>query len=253
MKKLIAAALLLICSVGTAMAQIPSVTLRTLDGKTIDTAKLNNDGKPFVISFFASWCKPCNRELDNVAEVYDEWKEETGMKFFAVSIDEGQNAQKVKPFVDNHGWEYDVLLDPNSDFRRALGVPMIPHTFVFDGQGKQVMSHNGYKEGDEQEVIEKIREILAAAPAAEAPACDKAEGQCCKKAEGECQKACDKAEGKCCKTEGKCCKDGEKCCDKPECCCNGGDTPCCKDGKADCCKAEGDCCQAKGEGQCCKK
>lgn len=173
MKKLFAAAMLLLCS-ASAMAQIPSVSLRNLEGKTIDTATLNNDGKPFVISFFASWCKPCNRELSNIAEVYEEWQEETGMKLFAVSIDEGQNAQKVKPFVDNHGWEYDVILDPNSDFRRALGVPMIPHTFVFDGNGKIVLSHNGYKEGDEQEVIETIRKILEGkteeAPAAEAAA-----------------------------------------------------------------------------------
>lgn len=160
MKKLIAAALLLICSVGTAMAQIPSVTLRTLDGKTIDTAKLNNDGKPFVISFFASWCKPCNRELSNIAEVYEDWQEETGVKLYAVSIDEGQNAQKVKPFVDNHGWEYEVLLDPNSDFRRALGVNMIPHVFVIDGDGKIAESRSGYTEGSESHLIEKVRELL---------------------------------------------------------------------------------------------
>lgn len=231
MKKLIAAAMLLLCC-ASAMAQLPSVSLRMLDGKTIDTAALNNDGKPFVISFFASWCKPCNRELSNIAEVYEEWQEETGMKLFAVSIDEGQNAQKVKPFVDNHGWEYDVILDPNSDFRRALGVPLIPHTFVIDGQGKIVMSHNGYKEGDEQEVIAKIREIVAETPKMKTqdeaimPCCEKAgTDECCKKLE---------AEGKCVKAEGQeCCKgDAEKCCKKAE--------------------AEGKCCKAEGQ-ECCKK
>lgn len=162
MKKfLFAALMLLLSSVGTAMAQLPSVNLRTLEGKNIDTATLSNDGKPFIISFFASWCKPCNRELSNIAEVYEDWQEETGVKLFAVSIDEGQNAQKVKPFVDNHGWEYDVLLDPNSDFRRALGVNMIPHVFIFDGEGNIVESRSGYTEGSEGHLIEKVREILA--------------------------------------------------------------------------------------------
>ena len=160
MKKLFAAAMLLCCSL-SAMAQLPSVNLRMLDGKTIDTATLSNDGKPFIISFFASWCKPCNRELSNIAEVYEDWQEETGVKLYAVSIDEGQNAQKVKPFVDNHGWEYDVILDPNSDFRRALGVAMIPHVFIIDGNGKIAFSHNGYTEGAEQELIEKVRKLVA--------------------------------------------------------------------------------------------
>lgn len=213
MKKLIAAALLLLCSIGTAMAQLPSVTLRTLEGKTIDTATLSNDGKPFIISFFASWCKPCNRELSNIAEVYEEWQEETGVKLYAVSIDEGQNAQKVKPFVDNHGWEYDVLLDPNSDFRRALGVAMIPHVFVIDGQGKIALSHNGYTEGGEQELIEKVRELVAAAPA------QKAEADCCKQGEGQCDKAeagcCKQAEGQKCGS-GKCSAEEAATCEKKE-------------------------------------
>ena len=161
MKKFLSAAIaLFMLSAGSAFAQLPSVNLRTIDGKTIDTATLNNDGKPFIISFFASWCKPCNRELSNIAEVYEDWQDETGVKLFAVSIDEAQNAQKVKPFVDNHGWEYDVLLDPNSDFRRALGVAMIPHVFIVDGKGNIVESRSGYTEGSEGHLIEKVREIL---------------------------------------------------------------------------------------------
>ena len=87
-----------------ASAQLPSVQIKTLDGKTVDTATLSNDGKPFVISFFATWCKPCNRELKAIHEVYPDWQEETGMKLIAISIDEGQNVSKVKPLVDAEGW-----------------------------------------------------------------------------------------------------------------------------------------------------
>ena len=66
--------------------------LKDINGKAVNTAELSNDGKPFIISFFASWCKPCNRELSNIAEVYEDWQDETGVKLFAVSIDEAQNA-----------------------------------------------------------------------------------------------------------------------------------------------------------------
>ncbi len=150
----------LLALVSTAFAQVPSVTLKDINGKSVNTAELKNDGKPFIIDFFATWCKPCNRELDAIAEVYDEWREETGVKIFAVSIDQAQNINKVKPLVDNHGWEYDVLLDPNGDFKRALGIQMIPYVLIVDGKGKIVYKHNGYTDGAEEELIEKVRELV---------------------------------------------------------------------------------------------
>ena len=151
---------LLMAFVSTAFAQLPAVSLKDINGNSVNTAELNNDGKPFIIDFFATWCKPCNRELDAIAEVYDEWREETGVKIFAVSIDVAQNVNKVKPLVDNHGWEYDVLLDPNSDFKRALGIQMIPYVLIVDGKGNIVYKHNGYTDGAEQELIDKVRELI---------------------------------------------------------------------------------------------
>jgi peroxiredoxin len=162
MKKLFIIALLLAMT-GTVFAQLPSVTLKDIHGKTVNTAELKNNGKPFIIDFFATWCKPCNRELDAIAEVYDEWREETGVKIFAVSIDVAQNTNKVKPLVDSHGWEYEVLLDPNSDFKRALGIQMIPYVLIVDGKGNIVYKHNGYTDGAETELIEKVRELCASA------------------------------------------------------------------------------------------
>lgn len=161
MKRILLLSALLLAGIAVAHAQLPSVSLKSIDGKTVDTAKLENGGKPFIISFFATWCKPCNRELNAIHEVYPDWQDETGVKVVAVSIDQAQNIQKVKPLVDSNGWEYDVLLDPNGDFKRAMGVNMIPHVFIVDGQGKIVESRSGYTEGSEAHLIEKVRELLA--------------------------------------------------------------------------------------------
>ncbi|MBQ7540418.1 MAG: TlpA family protein disulfide reductase [Bacteroidaceae bacterium] len=159
MKKFFITALFLLCVLGID-AQLPKVTLKTMDGKTVQTDTLSNNGKPFIIDFFATWCKPCNRELDAIAEVYEDWQKETGVKIFAISIDQAQNINKVKPLVENHGWEYDVLLDPNSDLRRALGIQMIPFVLICDGKGEIVYKHNGYTDGAEDELIEKVRELI---------------------------------------------------------------------------------------------
>ena len=161
MKRLILLSLItLALSQGSVLAQLPAITLKAMNGTEIRTDTLSNDGKPFIIDFFATWCKPCNRELDAIAEVYEEWQEETGVKIFAISIDQAQNINKVKPLVSNHGWEYDVLLDPNGDLKRALGIQMIPFVLVCDGQGIIVYKHNGYTDGAETELIDKVRELI---------------------------------------------------------------------------------------------
>lgn len=161
MKKILIITILMLSGyAGSILAQLPAVTLRTIDGSNVRTDTLRNDGKPFIIDFFATWCKPCNRELDAISEVYEDWQEETGVKLFAISIDQAQNINKVKPLVDNHGWEYDILLDPNGDLKRALGIQMIPFVLVCDGQGNIVYKHNGYTDGCESELIEKVREHI---------------------------------------------------------------------------------------------
>ena len=159
MKKLLLLGITLFFILLNINAQLPSVTLKDMNGKTVKTDTLSNDGRPIIIDFFATWCKPCNRELSAIAEVYDEWQEETGVKIYAVSIDQAQNINKVKPLVDSHGWEYEVLLDPNSELKQALAIQNIPYVLIVDGKGNIVYRHMGYTDGAEEELIAKVREL----------------------------------------------------------------------------------------------
>ncbi len=139
--------------------KIPSAIVKTLDGKQFNTAELSNDGKPIVISFWATWCAPCKKELDNISEVYEEWQKETGVKLVAISIDDTRNAAKVAPTVKAKGWPFEIYIDANQDFKRAMNVNNVPHTFLVDGKGHIVWDHNNYSEGDENELFEKIKSI----------------------------------------------------------------------------------------------
>jgi len=141
-------------------SKIPSVDIKTLESQTINTNTFENDGKPIVISFWATWCKPCVRELSVIAEEYDDWVDETGVKLIAVSIDNSRSTSRVAPFVNGKAWDYEVYLDPNEDFKKAMNVVNIPHTFLIDGEGQVVWQHTSYAEGDEEELYEKIQELV---------------------------------------------------------------------------------------------
>lgn len=149
-----------LAAVSVAKAQMPRVVLNDIDGNKVQTDTLGTGGQPVIIDFFATWCKPCNRELSAISEVYEEWQKETGVRLVAISIDQAQNIHKVKPLVDENEWPFEqILLDPNSDLKRALGIQMIPYVLIIDGKGNIVYRHNGYTDGAEEELIEKIREI----------------------------------------------------------------------------------------------
>ena len=153
--------LLLILAPTTTMAsaKLPEFALKDINGNTVNTAELQNDGRPIIISFFATWCKPCMRELEAITDNYIDWQEETGVKMILVSIDQGQNIAKVKPLVDSKGWDYEVLLDPNSEFLHALQFQMVPSLVILDGAGNVVESHTGYTDGSEENIIEILRKL----------------------------------------------------------------------------------------------
>ena len=149
----------------TAIAQnpegraIPAADLKTLDGKNINANTFSNDGKPMIIDFWATWCKPCKKELDAIAEVYEEWQKETGVKLIAITIDDSRSSARAGADVKTHGWAYEIYLDSNQDFKRALNVGDIPQVFIVDGKGNIVWSKNGYVDGSEAHIYEILKKV----------------------------------------------------------------------------------------------
>ena len=161
MKSLLIAAFFISAITQDTYAQsIPSVKLKDLTGATIDTGALENDGNPIVICFWATWCSPCKRELNTYMDYYGDWQEETGVKIVAVSIDDSRSINRVSPYIMSSGWEFEILLDPAGDFKRAMQVMNAPHTFLYNGTGELVWSHNSYADGDEEELYEELLKLV---------------------------------------------------------------------------------------------
>lgn len=143
------------------LAKLPAIDIQTVDGKVFNTKDIQNDGKPIIVSLWATWCKPCIAELLAIADEYEDWVEETGVKLYAIAIDDAKTSARVAPFVNGKGWEYTVLLDVNSDFKRAMNVNDVPYMCILNGNGEIVWQHTSYAPGSENEVYEILKKLAS--------------------------------------------------------------------------------------------
>lgn len=138
---------------------LPAVDVKTMDGKSVNIQEFVGKGKITVISFWATWCSPCKRELDAIADIYPDWQEEYDMELLAVTIDDARGVAKVPAMIASKGWEYTILSDSKQELQRALNFQTVPQTFLLNAAGEIVYTHSGYTSGDEYELEEEIKKL----------------------------------------------------------------------------------------------
>ena len=136
---------------------LPAVNVKTMDGKSVNIQTLVGNGKITVISFWATWCSPCKRELDAISEIYEDWQEDFNVELLAITIDDARGVAKVPAMVAAKGWEYKILSDSKQDLQRALNFQTVPQTFLLNADGEIVYTHSGYTSGDEYELEDEIK------------------------------------------------------------------------------------------------
>jgi len=148
-----------ITTVGFSQSELPDITVKTLEGKAKKIQSYNTNGKITVLSFWATWCSPCKRELDAISDMYEDWQEDYNMELVAISIDNSRTFTRVKGMVQAKGWDYEVLSDIKQSLQQAMNFQDVPYTFIIDTNGKIVYTHSGYNPGDEDELEEKLKEL----------------------------------------------------------------------------------------------
>ncbi len=157
---LFAASLFLMSASNTEdLGELPSYKLKNLKGEQVDLADFGKNGRPTIVSFWATWCKPCLSELNAIADYYEEWQDEYNVELVAVSLDNQRTAPKVKGVVNSLSWDYEILLDVNGESYRKFNFATPPYLVLVDANGKIVYKHSGYLPGSEEEVEEKLVEI----------------------------------------------------------------------------------------------
>jgi thiol-disulfide isomerase/thioredoxin len=162
MKKIIALAAGLIFS--TVMyaqtAELPDTQVKDVNsGKKVAFNQTFEKGKVTVVSFWATWCVPCKKEIKNIREKLADWHKEADFNYMTVSIDETRAEGLVRIYAKSQGWDFPYFIDANSDLKRSLNFQNVPFTIIVDKNGKVVFMHTGYEEGGEEEVFSKVKEL----------------------------------------------------------------------------------------------
>lgn len=138
--------------------KLPNVVLKTLDGKDVNSNTFSNNGKPFAIVVWATWCRPSVNQLSEIQEVFENLVDETGVKIIAISVDDARNKSKVAPLINYKDWgSYEHYIDSNEDFYKAMNIPFPPQTYLFNGKGELVWKKSGYKPDEYKELLEEIK------------------------------------------------------------------------------------------------
>lgn len=136
----------------------PNFMLEDLNGEYVELNELLGEG-PILISFWATWCKPCVEELAQYKKIYNEFKDD-GLIMLGISTDNEKSVAKVKPYIKSKGYDFTILLDTNSEVARKFYARAVPYTVVLDKEGNIVYQHLGYKKGDEIKVKNLIKSLL---------------------------------------------------------------------------------------------
>ena len=152
MRKLTLTILLSLCSLMCFGQSIPEhMVLKRLDNTEVTMKEAFKDDV-VILTFWATWCKPCRAEMEALSDIEDQWKDK--VRIVAVSIDDSRAVSKVKSLVKGSKWAFDVLLDVNKDLYKALNISSVPFAMILH-KGKIVWTHSGYAPGNELVMVEK--------------------------------------------------------------------------------------------------
>lgn len=163
MKKILVAVACLFATATLSAQELPTTQVKDVNsGKKVNFNETIEKGKVTVISFWATWCVPCKKEIKNISLKLADWKKEADFNYITMSIDEARAEGLVRTYAISQGWSFPYYIDPNSDLKRSLSFQSVPFTLIIDKQGKIAFKHIGYEEGGENEVFAKVKELAAA-------------------------------------------------------------------------------------------
>jgi peroxiredoxin len=141
---------------------VPNFTLQDIEGKD-HSLYASLEAGPVLVSFWATWCKPCKQEMPHLEEIYQTYADQ-GLSVYAVSIDKPRNKSRVRSEIQAKKFTFTTLLDPNQDAFRKLQGQSVPYVMLLGPDGEPAYVKMGYRPGDEKALEEAVRTLLELEP-----------------------------------------------------------------------------------------
>lgn len=129
--------------------------LPNLDGVT---EKLSDYKGQFIfLNFWATWCGPCQSEMPDMENVYNELKDQG---FTIVAVDLGEDSSTVQTFVDELSLTFPVLLDETGGVGSMYNAQSIPTTYLINREGNILGRAIGVRPWEEEAYMDLFRDLL---------------------------------------------------------------------------------------------
>ena len=137
---------------------LPDLSVRLLDGKQVRLSALLEEG-PLLVSFWATWCAPCKKEMIFLEEFHQKYNENS-FRVLAISTDSPKSMSKVKSYIRAKKYTFLVGIDPNQEIAKKMNALLMPTTLILNKDRKVSWYHQGFIPGDEKEIEAQIRAVL---------------------------------------------------------------------------------------------
>ena len=137
---------------------VPDLSVRLLDGKKVRLSALLEEG-PLLVSFWATWCAPCKKEMIFLEEFHQKYNENS-FRVLAISTDSPKSMSKVKSYIRAKKYTFLVGIDPNQEIAKKMNALLMPTTLILTKDRKVSWYHQGFIPGDEKEIEAQIRAVL---------------------------------------------------------------------------------------------
>lgn len=137
---------------------LPDLSVRLLDGKQVRLSELLEEG-PLLVSFWATWCAPCKKEMIFLEEFHQKYNENS-FRVLAISTDSPKSMSKVKSYIRAKKYTFLVGIDPNQEIAKKMNALLMPTTLILNKDRKVSWYHQGFIPGDEKEIEAQIRAVL---------------------------------------------------------------------------------------------